>query len=203
MNFDIISMKQRAKGLIKSTKPNPKAVCTVFALLALAYGVVLLHSISIEKYWIMPIAELLYLSFRNSCNFYALKISREEKTSFGDCLSAFKQKPVKIFLLTVIRDILCAVGFCVLFVGIFFPIYWFRFAGYILRDEDIGIFKAMSKSKKMLKGHYVELIKVDVSHLAWYILMLFTLGIASFYVKPYTAIVYAEFYDYLKAQGEF
>ncbi len=85
---------------------------------------------------------------------------------------------------------------------IIFPIYWFRFAPYVLRDENIGIFGALAKSKKMLKGHYAELIKLDISNLGWYVLMYFTFGIASFYVKPYTAIVYAEFYDYLKAQAE-
>jgi len=56
---------------------------------------------------------------------------------------------------------------------------------------------ALGKSKKLMKGHYAELIKLDVSNMGWFLLMIFTAGI------PYTSIVYAEFYDYLKAQEEF
>ena len=62
---------------------------------------------------------------------------------------------------------------------------------------------ALGKSKKLMKGHYAELIKLDVSNMGWFLLMIFTAGIAGFYVIPYASIVYAEFYDYLKAQEEF
>lgn len=202
MQFDMKSMKQRAKLLLSETNPNPKLVGIVFSILVFAYFMVFFYVCESGKIWLLLIAEVIYLNFRNSCNLYAVKISREEQTTFGDCISALKSQPIKNILLCIIREILYAIGLCVVIVGIIFPIYWFRFAPYVLRDENIGIFGALAKSKRMLKGHYSELIKLDISNLGWYVLMYFTFGIASFYVKPYTAIVYAEFYDYLKAQAE-
>ena len=203
MNFDMISMKQRAKALMKNAVPKPTVIGAFFAILVFAYYMLFFYVCESEKIWLLVITELVYLNFRNCCNFYAVKVSREEQTSFGDCFSAFHKKPFKILLLSIVREILYGVGLCVMIVGVVFPIYWFRFAGYILRDEDVGIFKALAKSKKMLKGHYNELIKLDISNLGWYALVYCTFGVAAFYVKPYTAIVYAEFYDYIKAQNEF
>ena len=72
----------------------------------------------------------------------------------------------------------------------------------IYDNDDIGVFGAFGKSMKLLKGHYMELIKLDISNLGWFALAFFTSGIACFYVKPYTTLVYAEFYDYLKGQAE-
>ena len=200
MSFDIKSMKQRANALMASTKPNPKLIGILFACLLFAYFMVFFYALEIEKYIIILIPELVYFNFRNCCNWYAMKVSREETTSYGDGFSAFKQKPAKIILMSLIREILYLVGALVAIVGIVFPVYWFRFAGHIIKDEEIGIFGALVKSKKMLKGHYVELIKLDVSNLGWFALLYSTFGLAGFYVKPYLSIVYAEFYDYIKAQ---
>lgn len=203
MNFDMVSMKQRAKALMNTTKPSPKAIGVIFGILSIIYITLFFLLFSKSMYIAFIITELVYLNFRTCCNWYALKVTREEQTSFSDCIGIFKSKSaVKIILLGIIREILWVIGACIFVVGIVFPIYWFRFAPYILKDEDVGVFKALSESKKMMKGHYGELIKLDISNIIWYVLMIDTWCIAGFYVKPYTSIVYAEFYDYLKACKE-
>lgn len=149
----------------------------------------------------MIIAELVYINIRSSCNYYCLMLAREEKTKISDAFSAFKEKPVQVFFLGIIRDICYLIGMMLLYIGYFVMLYWFRFSVYIIKDEGCNPFKALGKSKKLLKGHYVELIKLDLSNIGWFALMFFTFGLAGFYVKPYTTLVYAEFYDYLKAQN--
>ena len=204
MTFEMVSMKQRAKALMNTAKPSSKAIGVIFGILSVIYITLFFLLFSKEMYIALIIAELVYLNFRTCCNWYALKVTREEQTSFSDCIGIFKSKSaVKIILLGIIREVLWVIGACVFIVGIVFPIYWFRFAPYILKDENVSIFKALSESKKLVKGHYAELIKLDISNIIWYAIMLFTWNIAGFYVKPYTSIVYAEFYDYLKACKEF
>lgn len=202
MNFDIISMKQRAKALMKETKPKPALLGAIFAALLVLYWISLIVIIVKEKYVFMLLAELLYLNFRNCLNWYGLKVTRNEKTSVADAFSAFINRPISTILFGVLRDIMYAIGFILVYIGSFVPMYCFRFTAYILKDENINIFSAMKKSMTLMKGHYVELFKLDISNLGWYILMIVTFGIAGIYVKPYTAIIYAEFYDYLKAQHE-
>ena len=53
-----------------------------------------------------------------------------------------------------------------------------------------------------MKGHYIELIKIDLSMLGWLLLYIITAGIAGIYVLPYASMLYAEFYDYIKGQYE-
>lgn len=208
MDFDIISMKQRAKDLMRTTKPSIWIVGIVFGVLAFAYvifDIVVLAALGDDMgkaFLVMLIAELVYLNIRSSCNFYCLMAAREEKTNISDVFAAFKEKPIQVFFLGVIKDTCYLIGMIMVYVGYFLVLYWFRFSVYIIKDEGCNPFEALGKSMKLLKGHYVELIKLDLSNIGWFVLMFFTLGLAGFYVKPYTTLVYAEFYDYLKGQAE-
>lgn len=207
MEFDIVSMKKRAKDLMRNTKPSIWIAGIIFGVFAFTYVIFDLAVLGltgkdmVQQILIMVIAELVYLNIRNSCNLYCLKVVREEKTVVSDSFSAFKEHPIKIFFLGLIKDVCYIIGFMLLYVGYFFALYWFRFSVYVMKDEGCNPFKAMRKSMKLLKGHYGELLKLDVSNIGWRALMLFTLGFAGFYVKPYITLVYAEFYDYLKAQN--
>lgn len=201
MNFDIRSMKQRAKALMKTTSPNPKAVGIIFMLVLMLFYASIIASCVTQKYIILPIAELVCMNFRNCSKLYGLKVSREEKTGVSDAFSAFKESPVQMIILCVVKDICYAVGLCFLLVGAVIPFYCLRFSCHIIKDEKVNAFKAMRRSSVLLKGHYIELFKLDMHVILHYILFLcFCLN--GFYVKPYAGILYAEFYDYLKACKE-
>ena len=207
MEFDIVSMKQRAKDLMRTTKPSVWLIGGILGILAFAY--VIVYMIIVNEFSedmgktliILAIVEVVYLNIRSSCNFYCLKVAREEATNISDIFAAFKEYPVRTFFLGVIKDICYLIGCLLLYVGYVFALYWFRFSVYVIKDEGCNPFKAMGKSMKLLKGHYRELIKLDISNIGWFVLMFCTCGVAAFYVKPYTTLVYAEFYDYLKAQS--
>lgn len=202
MDFDIRSMKQRANELIRGIKPSPMIVGTLFAVFYIVYEI-LFFGLSYSTYaiaiWVA--LEIVYVGFRISCEIYGLKVTREDKTSVSDVFAAFKRRAVASVLLGIIKDVCIFIGLCLCFIGAVFPIYWFRFAAHIIQDENVNVFKALGRSMKLLKGHYVELIKLDISNIGWIVLQIISCGIAAFYVKPYLSIVYAEFYDYLKAQG--
>jgi len=206
MNFDIHSMKQRAKMLLQTTKPNPQILGLLFTSLIVLYIIGFFFVMETEKYIFLLVFELVYMNFRNCSKWYALKVSREEDTHISDIFCAFKEKPVQNILMSLIKDIVYIIAACTLFfifgLGMLIPFYWFRFSAYVIKDENINAFKSLGRSMKLLKGHYMELIKLDISNIGWCILMIFTFGIAGIYVKPYLSIVYAEFYDYLKAQQE-
>jgi len=208
MVFDILSMKQRAKALMSTMKPSPVVVKIIFGLMVLAYvAAFLLICATMDEnsgMWLLQLllVEMVYLNFRTSCRWYCLKTVREEETALSDVLLAFKEKPIKAFLVGFIKDLCMILGFFCL-VGAIFPFYWFRFATYVVYDyDDISVLGALGKSMKLLKGHYLELIKIDISNIGWFFLAYYSMGLASFWVKPYTTVVYAEFYDYLKGQEE-
>lgn len=208
MDFDLLSMKLRAKDLMKSTIPSPWIIGVIQGMIAFAYvmGIYFISSQNIDTYngiIYYILLEVLYLNFRVSAHWYCLKVSREEKTVVSDAFAAFKKKMFKVFIVSLVKDICLFIGICLFCVGFIFPFYWFRFATYVINDYDeIGVFGAFGKSMKLLKGHYIELFKLDLSNLGWFALAFITSGFACFYVKPYTTLLYAEYYDYLKGQNE-
>ena len=70
---------------------------------------------------------------------------------------------------------------------------------YILVDEeDLTYNEAITKSRRMMDGHKLDLFVLKISFLPWYLLVVCTLGIASFYVYPYIETTVARFYLELK-----
>ena len=207
MNFDVISMKQRAKGLMQSVKPNPLLaglVIVIFGIAMLIAAGIVGNSSSVAAFLIYYLVVLvLYIFFMTSLKWFCMKATREEETVVSDIFLGFKEKQGKVLLVAIIKGICMYVLLALFFVGSLIPFYLFRFAENIVRDDNtINPFKALGKSVKLMKGHYIELIKIDLSFIGWWVLYVVTLGIAGVYVLPYTSMVYAEFYDYIKGQYE-
>ncbi len=207
MNFDLISMKQRAKGLMKSVKPNP----LLGGLVVVAFGIIMLVIMTyvgkMEGSAPILISILIYLILytllMTSLKWFCLKATREEEMVSSDILIAFKEKQGKALVVAIVKSICIYLFTFFLFVGALLPFYWFRFAENIVKDDDtMNPIKALGKSMKYMKGHYIELIKIDLSLIGWWILYVITCGIAGIYVLPYTSMLYAEFYDYIKGQYE-
>ncbi len=207
MNFDLISMKQRAKGLMKSVKPNP----LLGGLVVVAFGIIMLVIMTyvgkMEGSTPILISILIYLILytllMTSLKWFCLKATREEEMVSSDILIAFKEKQGKALVVAIVKSICIYLFTFFLLVGALLPFYWFRFAENIVKDDDtMNPIKALGKSMKYMKGHYIELIKIDLSLIGWWILYVITCGIAGIYVLPYTSMLYAEFYDYIKGQYE-
>ena len=73
---------------------------------------------------------------------------------------------------------------------------------YILRDHpDYSATRAITESRKMMKGHKAELFVLYLSFLGWDLLSVLTLGILEIvYVAPYKAAAVAGFYDAIKGE---
>ena len=207
MNFDVVSMKQRAKGLMSAVKPNPMLA----GLMIVIYGGVMFALInavgntnSMAAILIFLLVYLvLYTLFMTSVKWFCLKATREEETVTSDIFLGFKEKQWKVLLLAAVKSLCIYLMSALFLVGALLPFYWFRFAENIVKDDDtMNPFKALAKSMKYMRGHYAELIKIDLSLIGWWLLYIVTLGIAGIYVAPYTSMLYAEFYDYIKGQYE-
>lgn len=206
MGFDIISMKQRGKAIMKSASPTPLLAGVLIAIFHIVM-ILLLNVVGNNGTVYVLGYMLLYVvldeMFMISLIWFCMKLTREQDISASDILIGFKEKQGKVFLLAILKGICIYIGLGFALVGALLPFYWFRFAENILKDEETSNpVKAMGKSMKLMKGHYVELIKIDLSFLGWWILYICTLGIAGIYILPYTSTVYAEFYDYIRGQYE-
>jgi len=204
MGFDVISMKQRAKMLMKTVKPSPLLAGVFIVVLNIVWLIILSN---VTKDTVIIILMLLYgvinALLMTSLKWFCLKVTRGEETIFSDIVIGFKERQAQVVMVSILKALVIYLGMCVLFVGAVFPIYWFRFAECIIKDDNsINPFKALGKSMKLMKGHYAELIKLDLTMIGWWALYIVTFGVAGVYVLPYTSMVYTEFYDYIKGQYE-
>lgn len=74
---------------------------------------------------------------------------------------------------------------------------------YILYNEpELSAWKAIKKSKAMMKGHKFDLFYLYLSFIGWILLAVLTLGIGLIWLLPYMQCSIAEFYRDVKSQYE-
>lgn len=84
------------------------------------------------------------------------------------------------------------------FIRLNFGLYYYI----LLDDPDVGIFKALSISREMMKGNRGRLFYMDLSMLGWILLGFMTLGIGFLWLIPFITSTHIHFYLDLKPQIE-
>ena len=206
MNFDIGAMKLRAKSLVKQCGMTPaliEAMLWALRVIAAICGSLSAQNGSIGGYIISGVVTLLLIFLPVGSEWYTLNVAREETPEFKSVFDGITEMPIKVLLITILKNIMSSV-FCLFFViPIIFPIYWFRPVFYIAKDKpELSFIKVMSESIKLMKGNKMAWFKLDLSFIGWYILNTVTLGFAGFYSLPIMKTTYAEFYDFIKGKNE-
>lgn len=84
--------------------------------------------------------------------------------------------------------------FAVAVFGIVLSYRW-RLTQFIMaEDRAVKALAAMKESTRLMKGHKAELFVFDISFILWYLLILCTFGLASFWVGSYVMVANATFY---------
>lgn len=79
----------------------------------------------------------------------------------------------------------------------------YAMTNYILAEHpEMSANKAINLSKDMMYGHKFDLFYLYLSFIGWFLLAIFTLGIAYFWVIPYIQTAQASFYLDVKADWE-
>ena len=209
MDFNITAMKQRARIIMKDLKPSPFITILVIGLLMMIpYGGTIYCTRFVDKYMVFTmiitivqgvLTGMVYVSY---C-WYSLAAVREERPGWKEAFGAFTQMPLKGLVTVVVKTVIISVLFMLCYVPGIIACYCLRPLEYIIKDNpELSIFHAIGKSVRMMKGHNLELLKLDISFIGWYLLEIFTCMLGGIYAVPYAGFTYAEFYDYLKGQDE-
>jgi uncharacterized membrane protein len=74
---------------------------------------------------------------------------------------------------------------------------------YIIYDNpEISPLQAITLSRRMMDGYKWKAFLIGLSFIGWFLLVIFTLGLAAFYVTPYLTTTFAEFYSEVKSSYE-
>lgn len=93
---------------------------------------------------------------------------------------------------------------CLTFVGGIVKHYSYIMVPYIIAENpDISARRAITLSRKLMKGHKWECFVLELSFLGWDFLGALTLGIVNiFYTNPYRIAVMGEYYAYIRNLGK-
>ena len=72
----------------------------------------------------------------------------------------------------------------------------------LAENPELTASEALNKSKRVMNGYKWDLFILELSFIPWYILVIFTFGIASIYVTPYMEVTLANFYKKIGAFEE-
>lgn len=91
------------------------------------------------------------------------------------------------------NDYLIWIGYAIGFIGYFLGSTrsYIAIAQSVISSMDPK--QSISESKKILKGHYWEVVKIRFSFILWDILNVLTCGLLSFYITPYKIAVMLEY----------
>lgn len=158
----------------------------VFALVAYALLVVIMFIGS------MAVQGIMNYGYYN----VTFRLAKKESTTIDDLFEGFRKKNVfrsiKVGLLTGVYIFLWSL---LLVIPGIIKSFSYSMAYYILLDNpEYTASEAIKKSREMMKGHKLDLFILCLSFIGWFILGVFTLGIAYFWIYPYYTTTVSYFY---------
>lgn len=64
----------------------------------------------------------------------------------------------------------------------------------LAENKGMPVLKAITLSRKMMDGHKLDFLLLSLSFFGWFLLELFTFGLAAIWVHPYCIATYSNFY---------
>jgi len=132
--------------------------------------------------------------------FFALNIVREQAAKTDDLFFGFNNNLGNSILAYLLVFVFVFIGFILLIIpGVIVALAlsqtWFILA----ENPSMDSYEAIIKSKNMMKGYKWQYFKIGLRLFGLGLLCLLTLGIGFLWLLPYQYVVYAKFYEQLKA----
>lgn len=100
---------------------------------------------------------------------------------------------IEEMMINYIACILIFIGILLIY-NIILNLYLFPVKYIIVDDEECGIWEAVGRGMKIMKGHKWELFVLELSMIGWALLSLITVGIGFLWYIPYRDVVYRIYY---------
>lgn len=132
------------------------------------------------------------------CRFTLNLASDNESASFQDTFSGFRVYFKALALYLIILVCITIGVFLLVVPGIIVGL-MFSQAFYILcEDNNKGIIECLEESSRMMSGYKFDYFVLELSFIGWYLIGIFTMGLANFILNPYLETTYANYYLELK-----
>lgn len=133
---------------------------------------------------------------------YLLALVRHENNVNVNSIISKGVPWIKLFFTNILITLAVTVGLILLIVpGIVLTLAYSQTYRCIANNPEIGILDAMRESRLMMVGHKWEYFLLWCSFILWYVSVIFTCGLTSISVTPYTELTYMSYYLYLRGES--
>lgn len=106
---------------------------------------------------------------------------------------------VKIFVMTVFINIMASIGFAFLVIPGIIICCAFSIVPFVYcKHLDVGIMEMLSHAWRMMRGHKMEYVFLELSFIGWYLVGLLTFGIGFLWVLPYREMTLVKYFNQLE-----
>jgi uncharacterized membrane protein len=128
-----------------------------------------------------------------------LSILRGKTPTFEGSISAVTENIGTKFIATLLVSLYTFLWSLLFIIPGIIKSYSYAMTPYILLDRpELSATDAIKESEKMMDGHKMDLLILDLSFIGWILLTALTCGILTFYVEPYMMATRTAFYLELK-----
>lgn len=132
--------------------------------------------------------------------YFALKISKDDNPKTDDLFFSFNNNfgnSILAYLLVVVFVLLRLLLLIIpgIIASLAYSQTWFILA----ENPEMDSYKAILKSKEMMKGYKLQLFKINIRIFGLSLLCILTFGIGFLWLIPYQYVVYAKFYEELSS----
>lgn len=118
------------------------------------------------------------------------------KPRFRDLFAGFTENFGETFLLGIVKSIFILLWSLLFIIPGIIKSYSYAMTEYLMaRDTELTAMEAIQNSRALMKGNKMRLFLLQLSFIGWILLVVVSLGLASFYVVPYMRTAETEFFN--------
>lgn len=128
--------------------------------------------------------------------------SRQSPTPFRTLLSVFQTPYLNVVKVQFLTSLKIALGMLLLLVPGIYWSYCYTLVPYLLAENPyLSTTRAMELSQELMYGEKFRFFVLQLSFFGWNLLCVLTFGIGFYFLAPYKAATYAEFYAAMRAKA--
>lgn len=129
---------------------------------------------------------------------YYNQFEMEHRASVNIIFSPLKHL-VKIFVITLFVYVLVSIGFSILIIPGVILSCAFAIIPYVYsKNLEYGVMETVIYAWRLMKGHKMEYLKLELSFIGYYLLSMITCGIAYLWVIPYHQMTIVKYFNELE-----
>lgn len=150
---------------------------------------------------------LLFLTFiiiNTGLTIFIMNTVRGKEPCYGNLLDGFSSA-FRILILSLVRVVLISVGSLLFLIPGIILFYSYRMSVYLLIDRhDLSPFECLRESRRIMKGHKLELFRLDMSFILWFLIasLPYIGPVSEILSTPYRYNSYILFYDSIRGVEE-